>query len=255
MVNQIESGRFTKETPKDWDADLDHRLDRAGQLDDVPLRLTEERIRAETERIGNVEPVETAPKATSAVAVPELPIPPLTSKSAPASRPKPASGPATLAGEFTLTTANQPGRYGSILGSDSTQLRKPESPAAAASPNRVERRSGVRAEVKALKNPRPSRVLSGVVAALVIALAAESGYAYLAIRRNSVNVSQLPGAAVLRTLSAEMKGARWKLEQSSVSADLNAAGHQAGATLNAAYQGARRLAGEVRDRYNQRHGR
>jgi len=253
-MNQIESGRFTGKPLSDWDADLDDRPDRATQLDDVPLRLTEERIRAETERIGNAEPIEEVPKATSAVAAAERPVPPRTSEPAPDLRPEPATVPDTGPGEVTLRTADQPDRSGSILGLD-RQLRKPQPRAAAAPPNPVERRSGVGPEIKEKKNTRRSRALWSVVVALAIVLTAESGYAYLAIRRNSVNLDQLPGAAVLRTLGAEMQATRSKFQQSSVSADLNAVGHEAGATLNAAYQGARRLGAEIRDRYNQRHGR
>ena len=253
MVNQIESDRFTRRTTTDWDADLDDALERTNQLGDVPLRLTEERIRAETERAGNLEPIEGAPKATPAVAAAEPPIPPRTSEPASASWPEPAAGPATGVGEVTLRAKSSP--YGSILGLGSTQLRKPQSPAASTPPNRVEQRSEVRTGVNESKSPRRSRALSGVVVALAVALAVESGYTYLAIRRNSVNVSQLPGASVLRTLGAEMEGARSKIQQNSVSADLNVVGREAGSALNAGYQGARRLAGEVRDRYNQRHGR
>ena len=252
-MNQIASSRLTRKTPKDWDADLDDPLNRAGQLDDVPLRLTEERIRAETERIGNVEPTERDPKATSAVAAAEPPVSPRTSEPAPVSRPELSAGPVADAGEVTLQMAKQPDRCGSIRGLDAS-LRQPQS-SAGASPNRVEQRSSVGTEIKERKNARRSGVLWGAVIALVVALVAESGYAYLAIRRNSVNLDQLPGAAVLRTVSAEMESARSKLQQSSMSADLNAVGHAAGATLNAAYQGARRVAGEVRDRYNQRHDR
>ena len=251
-MNQIDSGRFTRETLRDWDAELDNHPDRGAQLDDVPLRLTEERIRAETDRIGNVEPIERSPKAASAVGVAEPPVSPSAPETAPISGREPPSGPAAAAGEIPLRAANQSDRSGSILGLDSALRQHPPTAAPA---NRIEPRSGVGTDIKEKKNSRRSRVPWGVVVALVVMLAAESGYACLAIRRNSVNVSQLPGAAVLRGLGAEIESARSKLQQSGVSADLNALGQEAAATLNTAYRHARRLAGEVRDRYNQRHGR
>lgn len=255
MVNQIESGRLPGKTPREWDADLDGSLDRTDQLGDVPLRLTEARIRAETDRIGNVEPIERTPKGTSAAARAEPPMSPRTSEPAAGSRPESPARRGAGAGDVALKTANQPSRSGSILALDTAQLCEPQSPAVTVRTSPVDRRSAVRTPVKEQKRARRSHVLWGVVVALVIALAAESGYAYLAIRRNSVNIAQLPGAAVLRTLGAQMEGARAKFQQSGVSAESNAAGHQAGAALDAAYQGARRLALEVRDRYNQRHSR
>lgn len=226
MLNSIETDRPLRRQHTDWQFELNDRPDpRDNEIDDVPLQLTQERIRAESERVGSTE-LDRSPSASPRATV----VPP------PAQRdPEPLLEkvrPDPVARQAAGAVSDRPvqtSRPGSILGLDAPLIRAPQpaSAWAAASPT-VER-----APAQVRRPSRTSRALWGAVVVLVLALTAETLYGYLAIRRDSVNLSALPGAATVRMLDAETAGARSKTV----------------AAAGTVYNGARWVAGEARDRY------
>jgi hypothetical protein len=222
MVNRIETS--PSRTHAAWESDLDERRElRDSDVDNLPLKLTQERIRAESERIGDTE-LNRAPLPSSRVA-PSSP-----------SEPAPLREPAAPQSATPQTAAAaspkpvQASRPGSILGLEAPLVRTPQPAAATPAVSPAVQRTTLQGR----RPSRTSRALRGAVVILVLALTAETVYGYLAIRRDSVNVFALPGAATVRTLDADTAGARSKTS----------------AAIETAYSGARRLAGEARDHYH-----
>jgi hypothetical protein len=215
------------EEHRDW------RLD-AG---DLPLQLTEERIRAESQRARNAEPIENV----SLVAV-----------SPPRETHTPLHDSASATGSLPLQPAppvpDRAATYGSVLRLNAGPLREHPGPVVpVAKP--YERRC------EFARQAGRSRGLWRAVIALTLALSGETAYGYLAIRRDCVIVPKLPGASVVRTIGAETKDAQSQLRQSKFSSDVPAIAHKARPALTTVYQGAQRLASEVRGRYAQWRGR
>ncbi len=243
MASRIQPPRPSGRDARTWDPDFEERLGRGPEVhefDDLPLQLTEERIRAESERVGNPAPMDDVPLVNSGVAA---------HRPAPVSEAESAAdvGPAKVGPR----TSVQPTSYGSILGLNHAQLLKPQTSAVSAPATVREHR----AESARRQSARRSQAALVAIVALAIALTAETAYGYLAIRRNSVNVSELPGAYTARAVAAETGNVRLKLEQSRLSRDLSALGQKAGPAMSTADQRVRQLAGEVRNRYERWRGR
>lgn len=196
---------------------LEDRLERQEEREDVPLKLTEERIRSEWEHGVNAHHRDTAPLLIEPPVAPQYDAESLMSAdlsrgNSPAASAPPAPSPRPY-------PRNRPAQTGSVLRLDET----PAAPAA--------RPSG---SWKLVRKSRSSR-RGPWTAVLVLSLALGSviAYGYLALQRNSVIVSELPGAATVRVLRVEAADAE----------------EQARPAVVAAAQRVEQAAGYLRDRY------
>lgn len=214
--------------------DLDDRVGRQEEPQNVPQKITEERIRTEWERGASVRNLDSAPLLIERPAAPQPDAKPLIDAELSRATPRAPSDPrAPSPREYPK---NRPAQTGSIL-------RLDEAPPAAAP-----RPSGT---WKLQRKPRRSWRLWTAVLVLSLALAGVVAYGYLAVRGNGVNLSELPGAATVRTLRSEAASARLAFEQSGFYRESAALGHGARPALAASSHRVEQAAGWIRDRYKQ----
>jgi hypothetical protein len=278
MANRREAGPSARYSYGRLGLDWDDREERDPTAAGLPLKLTEERIRAESQRVGNLEdigdvPLVAAKPAVAPAAQPD-PGPPASASAAggvlpaeprlraPAvgappveaqpesqsgAQPRPQSGP----------TFEQPPRRRSILGLDDTLLLERPAPGAPLPDSMPDLRTEPALMTPAapvIRPVRPSRALWKAVAVLSLALAGGAAYAYQAVREHSVIVSQLPGASAARVVRAEAVAARFKFhefEQSRFATEVVAVGHRTRPALAAASERVQQFLGGVYDRYEQ----
>ena len=177
MGSPGESARVRRGAGKILDLDWGSEERPAAGAGDFPLKLTQERILAESHRVQRAEDIDSVPlviPSTAAIGTQTL--------RAPGER-----SPSSLAG-----TVN-PAAYAPPLNLDRAgQARDCIAP-------EVGERPGT--NIRALE-ARPAAASRGAVRALraalvilMLALGVETGYGYLAMRKNSIPASQLPGAA------------------------------------------------------------
>jgi len=214
---------------------------------EVPVKLTEERIRMEWERGANPRTLDRTP---------------LLLESAPLLTERPPSAAALDGDQTPMETelsrgaappANAPDEHAVM---PDVQIRRPRSRSilhlddapAEPAPRLLQAGSILRLDEvpvapvarppwtwKLSRRPRRTRGLWTAVLVLSLALAGVVAYSYLAFQRNSVNVSALPGAATIRTVRAEAASA----------------GDEARPALSAAVHRVQQATVEVRGRYEQ----
>lgn len=216
--------------------DLDDRREQHEEgVQEVPLKITEERIRTEWEHGANPRHLDSVPLLI------ERPAPAATRQADPAPMGTALAGGAAPANDLTARGLNQdlqnsPARTGSILGLDNA----PAAPAP--------RPSGT------WQLRRRSRVPWGLWTAILLlslTLGGAVAYSYAALQRNSVVVSELPGAATVRTIRAQAASARSDVEQSGFYRDSAAVGNRARPAVAAAWHRVEQAAGSIYDRYEQ----
>lgn len=217
MADSRERRRYNQGFHRLLTLDLDDHGPQDRNLDDVPQKLTEERIRTEWEQGSSVRKYDSVPlliEGPAPAAAPHGDQPMATELS------RGAVPPATAPADPVLRPApqNRPAQTGSILRLDEA----PAKPAA--------RPSGA---WKLSRRPRRSRGLWTAVLVLSLALAGVVAYSYVAFQRNSVDVSALPGAATVHSLRADAASAE----------------QEARPTLSAAAQRVEQAAAAVRGRY------
>ncbi|HEV2426009.1 MAG TPA: hypothetical protein VGZ29_14360 [Terriglobia bacterium] len=211
--------------------DLEDRVEQDRGLDEVPLKLTEERIRTEWEHGASVRHYD------------RVPLPLEDSVSLPLEPPAPAAArhddAAAAAAPMAAELARGPVRIENPRAVDALHRDLQKRPPAGsilhlneAAANPVGRAAETR---KLVRKAGRSRGLWTAIVVLILTLAGLVGYGYLAFQRNSVNVSALPGAATVRTVRTEAASA----------------GDQARPAVSAAVQRVEQATAAVRVRYEQ----
>lgn len=239
--------------------DLEDRVEQDRELDDVPLKLTEERIRTEWERGANPRNLDSAPlllEEHAPAAEPSEEQASIATELSPGASP-PTTATTDPAAVMPDVQVRRP-RSGSILHLD--EAPPANEPAARALMPDVQIRQPQSGSILQLDEaptrpaPQPlgswklvrkhgrSRGLWTAVLVLALVLTGVLAYSYLAFQRNSVDVSALPGAATVRTVRAEAANAR---------AEASSAGNKARPVLAATAQRVEQAAVEVRGRYEQ----
>jgi hypothetical protein len=205
--------------------DLDGEEEPKSDFGDVPLKLTEEKIRVERERHALVPEWDRVPLEVERSA---------SAHARHFEAWRAAKDSSTTSAPSATTPA--PSAHLSFSRDDP-----------AMSEFRVRRDQGSPARVT-----RAPRALWTVIIALTLAIGGAGTYSYVALRRSAVIVSRLPGAATLRALRGEAADARSDLqrfEQSRFSMDAKALANEARPVLAGAWHRAERLPGEMYDRY------
>ena len=214
-------------SPSDWRADNRYRIlgdlsdrEKSGtEVGEVPLKVTEERLRAEQERNAALQDPDRA----------SLPI----RRSAAPSR---LLDEPFVAEEWALVPVESAVAQGPPAGRPAS----PSRPAPPASAPPMERDRALRAR-------RSSRALGSAVIILAAALGGTCAYGYLALRQHSVILSKLPGADSVRVMRADYQA----FERSRFASDVASFGEKAGPELRAAASRAEEVFGEIHSRYEQ----
>lgn len=196
-------------------------------IDDVPLKVTEERFAAESQRNRlRVNRAGAVPLASSAPpVVPERESTLQPGQTAQAGVRNPAS--ASLPSRQQSIPVPARRSYGSILNLNDVPLRQTvTSPTEDYEQESIDRRARVR---RARRIP----LLWRVTIVLMLALAGGIWYSYLAVEQHSVITAELPGAATVSTIETQVLDFE----------------RRSSAALSDASDDAHRLAAEIRDRY------
>jgi hypothetical protein len=211
--------------------------ERSPKVGDVPLKLTEERLKAEKER---------SPRAADFDGI-ALEAPPARARSLPSEAPGsvaplPAAPPEVRHIEAGVAMAEQNASPLSASPPLEHVVLQPEP--RQASPARPEARVTTPSRIR-----RRSWALWMAVIALTFALAGMTAYGYLALRQNNLGPSQLPGASAVRELRTQAANAWFEIKDSRLSADLASLGRRIQPAAGAAWQRARTVTDDVYQRY------